>query len=139
MLVGTRSRSTVKTDERCNPEGPHRIVFADRDILALHETVAAQPVARLVVIRRPVVVDQPRAPTEATLPVDQAPVAIRLPEPEPADAAKVPHLAPEHRIELSPGVEGRVDLVAAVDASTGKIRSAGECQGDVGQRGVLHR
>lgn len=71
--------------------------------------------------------------------MNQAPVAVRFPEPEPADAAMVPCLAPQLRVEVAIGAEGRVDLIAMADASLRKVRTAGEGQGDVGQHGDLHR
>ncbi len=52
------SRPTTVGD----PEGPLRVVVADRDVLALDETVAAQPVAQLIIVGGPVVVGQPGPP-----------------------------------------------------------------------------
>ena len=83
------------------------IVVADRYVLAGCENVAAKPIARLiVVVPIGVIVEHPAGVLGAAGLVDQVADLVVLAFPEPTDAAAVPVLVPQPRVDMAGRASG---------------------------------
>src|SRR5262249_31452983 len=104
------------------------ILVADRHVLAGHEGVGGEAVARLVILLRGLVIVEPPARMLVAAGLVHQLADFLVVPPEPAHATVFAVLSPQARIDMVAGVQRRDELVAVARRAVGKFLRAGEIE-----------